>query len=400
MSRLDLIPDPTEAADPALEKWLDVADRVAERLRTDVVARDAAGEDPSTEIEIIRQEGLLDLAIPVGFGGGGEPHRTALEVVRRIARADASVAQVLAYHYNWLRVVASFGTATGDQALRDTVTGRWLWASPGSSREGLPALTGLTLNGVSGFATGAPISQRLFVRAVDAAGHLRLVSVAPDAPGVRIDGDWDVLGQRLSASRNVAFEDTPLAPGDLLADAGPATGPGSPRSSLGVLNFQLTFGWLHLAIAEGALLEGAGYTRTQTRKALHSLVESGAEEPFILAGYGGHLAEITALTALAGRAEQALAGLYALGDDLTATQRAQAAELIAALKVRSTEAGLAATSDLFELTGARATARRFGLDRFWRDVRTLSLHDPVSYKRHELGAWFVNGIEPIPSGYR
>jgi hypothetical protein len=49
--------------------------------------------------------------------------------------------------------------------------------------------------------------------------------------------------------------------------------------------------------------------------------------------------------------------------------------------------------------GARASARKFGFDRYWRDVRTLSLHDPVIYKAREVGDYFVNGRIPEVSTY-
>ena len=129
----------------------------------------------------------------------------------------------------------------------------------------------------------------------------------------------------------------------------------------------------------------------------------GTQESFILADYGTHVAELQAVPALVERAERALAPLYtqaANGHDITAEERGQVAEIIAAAKVRAIHAGLAATSGLFDLAGARSTATAHGLDRFWRNLRTLSLHDPVAYKQHELGQCFVNGQLPTPSGYR
>lgn len=53
----------------------------------------------------------------------------------------------------------------------------------------------------------------------------------------------------------------------------------------------------------------------------------------------------------------------------------------------------------FEVTGARATARGEGLDRFWRNVRTHTLHDPVAYKRREAGRHLLTGEPPEPTWY-
>lgn len=65
----------------------------------------------------------------------------------------------------------------------------------------------------------------------------------------------------------------------------------------------------------------------------------------------------------------------------------------------ATDTGLRVTQGVFELTGARASARKVGLDRFWRDVRTHTLHDPVSYKEAELGRFVLTGEGPEPTWY-
>ena len=67
---------------------------------------------------------------------------------------------------------------------------------------------------------------------------------------------------------------------------------------------------------------------------------------------------------------------------------------MAAAKVVATQVSLDVTSRIFEVTGARATANAVGLDRFWRNVRTHTLHDPVAYKQREVGAHFLTGEYP------
>ena len=47
----------------------------------------------------------------------------------------------------------------------------------------------------------------------------------------------------------------------------------------------------------------------------------------------------------------------------------------------------------------RSTKAALALDRFWRNLRTQTLHDPVDYKLHELGDWALNGTLPEPSFY-
>ena len=58
------------------------------------------------------------------------------------------------------------------------------------------------------------------------------------------------------------------------------------------------------------------------------------------------------------------------------------------------EVALAAANKLFELAGTRSTLGTHNLDRFWRDARTHTLHDPVRWKYHLLGAYTLNGTLP------
>ncbi|MDJ0707673.1 MAG: hypothetical protein QNJ46_30725 [Leptolyngbyaceae cyanobacterium MO_188.B28] len=46
---------------------------------------------------------------------------------------------------------------------------------------------------------------------------------------------------------------------------------------------------------------------------------------------------------------------------------------------------------------ARATAAKYGFERYWRDLRTSSLHDPIDYKFRDIGNWVLNQQYPIPS---
>ena len=82
-----------------------------------------------------------------------------------------------------------------------------------------------------------------------------------------------------------------------------------------------------------------------------------------------------------------------------AEQRGEVAEFVAIVKVVATDTALRVTGGLLEVLGASATRSVLGLDKFWRDVRTHTLHDPVSYKEQELGRYVLKGEVPVPSWY-
>jgi alkylation response protein AidB-like acyl-CoA dehydrogenase len=83
------------------------------------------------------------------------------------------------------------------------------------------------------------------------------------------------------------------------------------------------------------------------------------------------------------------------GEQLTAAERGEVAVTIATAKVLSTRVALETTSKIFEVTGTRAAASKHRFDRFWRNVRTHTLHDPVVYKVHEVGNWVLNEQIPV-----
>jgi alkylation response protein AidB-like acyl-CoA dehydrogenase len=55
---------------------------------------------------------------------------------------------------------------------------------------------------------------------------------------------------------------------------------------------------------------------------------------------------------------------------------------------------LDASTILFDALGASATLRPSGLDRFWRNARTLTSHNPRVYKERIVGDYAVNGTPP------
>lgn len=170
-------------------------------------------------------------------------------------------------------------------------------------------------------------------------------------------------------------------------------------------SIQLVFSNFYIGIALGALSFATRYTAKNTRPWPYTPkpAENGVSEFPVLSRYGSFFAHLRAAEALADRAGSVIANIYATHsekrDALTARQRGEAAEWVASVKVVATDTGLRVTQGVFETTGARATARSVGLDRYWRDIRTHSLHDPVAYKETELGRFALLDEVPEPTWY-
>ncbi|WP_424187485.1 acyl-CoA dehydrogenase family protein [Actinokineospora sp. G85] len=387
--------------------WVARARQVAARLAEDAVRREAKGAEPVAEIEELRSAGLLALTIPTALGGHGRDWPTAFAVVGEIAAADASIGHLLGYHYlqlwrPWLFDVPERATELAGQ----TAANGWFWAGVSNPRDQALILTdapggGFTCDGVKFFATGASVADRLVVSALHppTGGKLTFVLDA-GAPGLRYLGDWDNLGQRLSASGGVEFTSVRVDPADVLGSTGGATGAQEdPRGSLISLGFQLALTQVLAGLGRGALRTGAAYTRDKSRAWPTSGVDSAVDDPHTQAAYGTLSARLDAAELLVDRAVAAFADADALGSGLDPVRRGELGVLVSKAKVLVSELAVEISSRVFEVTGARATAARVGLDRFWRNARTLTLHDPTVYKAAEVGRHVLTGALPRPDGY-
>lgn len=402
-----LIPVPGRPARSSeQEHWCGVAGEVAATLARDVLERDRLGRPPYAEVDLLRSSGLLELRTPVEDGGAGQDLATTYEVLKIIARVDGSIAHVLGYHYNFLiGTLSDADPQVASTVWRESVARRWLWASTGSPQDaGLilePEGSGWTVSGRKSFATGSRVADRLFGFVFDPGTEQRKVVVLDTSrPELTRHDDWDVLGQRLSASNGLTLDRYPLSPDDVLITYPPNGVPQPPWQTLGVLFSQLLLSYLCQGVAEGVLAQARDYTGTMSRPWFHASASTATSDPHVLNTYGELISRLQAVDALNERAAAALQWACDQGGDLTEDERGRVSEVIATSRVVANEVTLDVTTRVYDVTGARATSQQFGFDHAWRNVRTLTLHDPQAYKLAEVGDYFVNGTLPTPSPYR
>ncbi|HEY8588023.1 MAG TPA: acyl-CoA dehydrogenase family protein, partial [Naasia sp.] len=368
-------------------------------------ARDERNENPEAEVQLFREAGLLPLLVPAELGGAGLDWPAVLRVVRPIVRVDGGLGHLLAYHHlNSWRTILNDDTAAVHALWADSARDGWFWGGAGNPRDEGLVLTrdgdGFRVSGRKFFATGASVADRITASGtVAGTGEKLAIVIDGKAAGVTHPLDWDNMGQRLSASGSVIFEDV-LVPRSHVLGASDQEGDGyRPFASLSILFFQLLLSHLHVGIAEGALQTAAEYARTGTKPWPTSGVDSALQDPYILGTLGELVAATRASDALVERATARAAAAVERGWELTDEERGELAIEIGAAKVDSTRTVLDVTSRAFELTGARATTTKHGFDRFWQNARTITLHDPVVYKSKELGEHALTGVYPTPSKY-
>jgi alkylation response protein AidB-like acyl-CoA dehydrogenase len=383
--------------------WLAEAARLRALFARDAVANDQTGGQPLAQLRLLKDSGLLTIGVPVAYGGGGASWSTILRVTRELAKADGSIGHLYGYHANFLHNLLT--QASEDQRrdwLTRTVAGNWLWGNSVNSfshslfgrREG----DGWILNGRRPFSSGTHVADAITIAWEDEATDTRhFAAVTPDRAGLTILHDWDGFGQRQTGSGTVTYDNVRIHDSEVFANPDLV---GTPFATLGPLHQQSVLLNVFIGQAIGALEEAKDYTRTKSRPWVYSGHDRHSDDPWVKRVYGELHIRLRGAELLADSALEALNGAWAKGPALTATERGEAAITVAAANVHAGEVALDVTQRIFEVMGARSATRANGFDRFWRNVRTHTLHNPAEYKTRNVGHWVLTGEFPEPGTFQ
>lgn len=387
--------------------WIERAREAAAKLAVDAVERDRRGETPYQEVQLLKDAGLVTLLGPAEHGGGGQTWETAYRVIREIAKADGSIGQLLGYHYLWAWAARLVATDAQVAAVEELYTKENLFFGGAvNPRDSDLTITEdgdeLVYHGHKSFSTGSKVSDLTVLEGVLEGTEDHIFAIVPSRQeGIAFHDDWDNIGQRLTESGSVTISGVRV-PWESAAGYVDRRFQPLVYNTLNVPAIQLVFTNFYLGIAQGALETALAYTRERTRAWPYGGddKQAASEEWYILDGYGDLQAKLWAAEALVDKAGAAISRvLHAPREELTPEARGEVAVLIAAAKQRAVDTGLEIGTKIFELTGARASASKYGLDRFWRNLRTHSLHDPLPYKRREVGEYALLGVYPTPTWY-
>ncbi|MEU8244529.1 acyl-CoA dehydrogenase family protein [Actinoplanes missouriensis] len=376
------------------------AHRLAAELEPGAIQRDRDGAAviPHDALAALDASGLLGITIPAADGGPGLGPRTLAEVTRILAAADPAIAQVPQGHYLMIDILAVHGGADARKRLfADVLTGKRL-GNALAERGGKHAqdlrttITDGRLTGVKYYTTGALTSAWIAVSALSPQGRLVLAFVPRDAPGVTVDTDWDVIGQRATISGTATFRDVPV---ELVVDYASAY---EVPQQLGA-RAQLVHTAIEAGIAGAALRDARAYLRSTARpstEAIRAGHGSAAEDPHVRHRYGRLAARVRAAEALL---ESAAGTLDEIGlIPRSAEEAARGSLTVAAAKAFASEVAVDAGSEIFALCGTSAAASKWDLDRHWRNARTHSVHDPLDWKYAHIAAYDLSDVLPPNHG--
>ena len=380
---------------------IEIAEQLAAQFAETAAIRDKQGGNPKAERDLIRESGLLGLSIPSEYGGQGADWQTIFQTIQTIARVDSSLAHVYGFHHLLIATVQLFSeTEQYGKWFEQTAKENLFWGNTLNPLDKRTTATQISeteyvFHGDKSFCSGSMDSDILLCSGFNEDGKLLIGVIPTQREGVSFLGDWNNMGQRQTDSGTSHFEQVKVLKDELLLNPGPLS---TPYSSLRPLIAQLIFVHMFLGVAEGAF-EVAKQTVQSQKAWSKSLAEDAVNDPFTQKHFAEFYVQLESVRLLADKAIQTLQKAWHVGADLTAEQRGEVSIAIATAKIASTNTSLYITQNIFQVMGARATTAKLNLDRFWRNVRTQTLHDPVDYKYQEIGEWVLTGKVPDPSFY-
>lgn len=376
---------------------LQAAHALAEAARADVVLRDRERRLPWELVERFTASGLGSIAVPRAFGGPQLSYVTIAEVFRIISAVDPALGQIPQNQFGLLGLLQAAATPEQQQRLFSSVLAGARIGNGGPERGSKHTLDiqarlvqrdGRWLfSGEKFYSTGALFAHWIATKALDEQDRPWLAFIQRGRPGLRVVNDWSGFGQRTTASGTVLLNEVEVDENNLIP-----LWPLADKPNIQGAFSQLIQAAIDLGIADGALRDTLEFVRHKSRPWIDAKVERAADDLYVIADVGRLQIELHAAEALLQEAGRVLDAVAAAPIDADAAARASIA--VAEAKALTTEISLTASEKLLELAGSRATLAEFGLDRHWRNARTHTLHDPVRWKYHAIGAWHLNQRHP------
>ncbi|MFW2161033.1 SfnB family sulfur acquisition oxidoreductase [Acinetobacter beijerinckii] len=352
---------------------------------------------PTEQINQFSQKGLGGIRIPKQYGGAFVSNKTLAHVFRILSKADANVGQIPQNQFGLLNFINITGSDAQKQFIYAEILAGKRIANGGpekNSKDTKAIQTTLTLengqyflNGEKFYSTGTSFADWLAIRALHPDDYTVLAIVDRHAVGIEVINDWNGFGQRTTASGTVKLHNVVVDPALFFDERIIADSPNVRGAYSQLLQVAIDVG-----IAEAAFDDTLSSIR-KARPIIDAGVEKASEEHYTLQEVGKLNILLDAAILLLDEAAEYLDELDQL-TQISSEQAARASILVAVAKIYANDAALHISEKLLELGGSRASLIQHNLDQHWRNARVHTLHDPVRWKFHAIGDYYLNGTHP------
>jgi alkylation response protein AidB-like acyl-CoA dehydrogenase len=399
--------EPVTPGSPALRHLIaDIATLPADSGR--------ATRGPHDAIDLIRAARFGAFRVPRAEGGGGASLREFYTALIDLAAVNPDVPHILRAHFwfveerlrspdpllrqRWLdRILKGeiFGNAMSEIGNAAAV-GSWAFQTTLT-----PDGAGYRLHGQKYYCTGTLFSDWTNVFAVLPSGALASACIPVNRAGVVLADDWDGIGQPYTGSGSISFNSVWVEADEVLhsavdtAEVAADTKRGEPYLIGQICQLILTS--IIAGILRRVAEDAARLLRERGRTYSHGAAASPAQDPLLQQVVGEIASAAFAAEAIVLAAADAQDRAAANPQDYALAH--EGSVRAAQAKVVVDEMSQRAASQMFDAGGSSAVKQSAGLDRHWRNIRTLASHNPTLYKARSVGDWLVNGTDLPNSGF-
>ena len=333
--------------------------KAAEHERTGTFPRDV--------FHTLGRSGLLTLAHPEEYGGGGLPQAVYLQVIEELSAAWLTVGMGTSVHSLGTHALAKYGDAAQkEQWLRDSLSGERLnayclsEAHAGSDAKALVTRatrddSGWVLSGSKAWITHGGVADNYTVIArtsADGDGAISAFWVPASLPGVGANPPEHKMGLKGSHTATVNFDHVRLPADALLGEVGQGM-----KIALDALNYgRLAIAACAVGVAQAALEVATAYSRE--RMAFGQRIGDFQGVHFMLADMA---------TRIAAARQLYLAGARRLDAGKNVVAEAAMAKLFA------TDMAMDVTTDAVQVLGGAGYTEDFPVERYMREVKVLQI---------------------------
>ncbi|OMB99943.1 acyl-CoA dehydrogenase [Mycobacterium sp. NS-7484] len=374
-----------------------IFERIAEGNRE----RESNRVFPHEQVRWLSDAGFGTLRIPAEQGGFGASLEQTFLLLAELGEVDANVAHIWRNHLAFVEDRLN-ATVTEDNTTwikrflaGEFVGGGWTEANNLTLANLATTVTAhddhWLVSGAKYYATGSLYADWLDVLGRGEDGELWTALVRADDPGVTLIDDWRGFGQRTTGSGSARYEQARAERGNVF--------PAAERFTYQAHFYQIAMLAVLTGIIRAAQRDGSAALAARRRNYPQGLAEVPAADPQLLQVIGEVSAESFSATAALAQSARTLdrivAGRLAGSDDQARRLLVDAEVAVTQAQLVIVAAALRATTRVFDALGASGVSEELGLDRHWRNARTLASHNPVVYKARILGDWFINGKDPV-----
>jgi alkylation response protein AidB-like acyl-CoA dehydrogenase len=400
----------TVSTQPAITARSPALRQIYDAIAADASRRDAERVHPHEALALLRGARFGALRLPVEEGGGGASIRDVIEEAIYLAESDTSVAHIYRNHFTFVERFLIASTDPRRLGWRQTVREGGIVGLASTELDRpqvggayplktllIPAGDTLLLRGTKYYSTGSLYADLIVVRATSVDGAAVTVIIPSDRQGVERVDDWDGIGQRMTGTGTTNFHDARVDADEVILDRDNSSYLMPYTSTIA----QIFVTAINAGIVRATLRDARALVKSRTRNFYYAAAATAADDPILQEAIGriaadAFAAELVVLAAAEALDRVAEARLSGRGlDDLAH----EAAVVAAKAKIIVDELALRSATALFDVGGASAATRGKNLDRHWRNARTLSSHNPASYKAVAVGALELNGTRLPTSGF-